>query len=111
MFKSFELSRVPRAERWQPETPCPPSPRAKVPLMPVGGGVVGAGVVGLLDRMRRVQQRHRNEGAYIRLPDQSQSQFEQRLRLGEGREVIHAVDAALRLLEQAWGDPELGPPR
>ncbi len=82
-----------------------------MPLMPVGGGVVGAGVVGLLDRMRRVQQRHRNEGAYIRLPDQSHSQFEQRLRLGEGREVIDAVDAALRLLEQASCDPELCPPR
>ena len=75
-----------------------------VPLMPVGGGVVGAGVVGLLDRLRRVQQRYRSEGAYIRLPDPGQRHFEQRLRLGEGREIVHAVDLALRFLIQAWSD-------
>ena len=75
-----------------------------VPLMPVGGGVVGAGVVGLLDRLRRVQQRYRSEGAYIRLPDPDQRHFEQRLRLGDGREIVRAVDLALRLLIQAWSD-------
>ena len=80
------------------------------PLMPVGGGVVGAGVVGLLDRMRRVQQRYRSEGSYIRLPDRTHSQFEQRLRLGEGREIVRTVDAALRLLWQAWPAPASSPP-
>ncbi len=72
------------------------------PAVPLGGGVVGAGVVGLLDRMRRVQQRHRREGTYIRLPDRDQSRFEGRLRLGEGPEIVRDVDSALRLLAGAW---------
>ena len=76
----------------------------KDPPMPVGGGVVGAGVIGLLDRMRRVQQRHRRAGTYIRLPGPAQSQFERRLRLGEGREIVRDVDVALRLLADVWAD-------
>ena len=72
------------------------------PAVPLGGGVVGAGVVGLLDRMRRVQQRHRREGTYIRLPDRDQRHFEGRLRLGEGPEIVRDVDSALRLLAGAW---------
>ena len=82
----------------------------KVPLMPVGCGIVGSGVVGLIDRMRRVQQRHRSEGTYIRLPDRTQSRFEQRLRLGDGLETVQVVDAAVRLLVQAWSDARPDPP-
>ncbi len=72
------------------------------PAVPLGGGVVGAGVVGLLDRMRRVQQRHRREGSYIRLPDREQSRFEGRLRLGEGPEIVRDVDSVLRLFAGTW---------
>ncbi len=91
------------------------SPRAahhgpSVPVVPVGGGVVGAGVVGLLDRMRRVQQRYRSEGTFIRLPDPARRTFEQRLRLGEGDEMVQAVDRALRLFVQAWSDRGSDPP-
>ena len=82
----------------------------KVPPMPLGGGIVGPGVVGLIDRMRRVQQRHRREGTYIRLPDRTQSRFEQRLRLGDGEEIVRAVDTALKLLVQAWRNARPDPP-
>jgi hypothetical protein len=77
-----------------------------LPLLPVGAGVVGAGVVDLLERMRRVQQRHRAGGTYIRLPGREDSHFEQRLRLGEGAEIAHEVDCALRLFMQRWSRPE-----
>ncbi|MBF6555322.1 MAG: bacterial transcriptional activator domain-containing protein [Acidimicrobiales bacterium] len=72
------------------------------PFTPVGGGVVGAGVVNLLERMRRAQQRHRNDGTYIRLPDQMGRAFEQRLRIGDGPAVVHDVDHSLRLLVRTW---------
>jgi DNA-binding SARP family transcriptional activator len=58
--------------------------------------VVGAGVVRLLDRLRRVQQRHRSEGSYIRLPDPVRRMFEQRLRVGHGLTVAYEADLALR---------------
>ena len=58
--------------------------------------MVGAGVVRLLDRMRRVQQRHRTEGRHIRLPDPVRRAFEQRLRVGDGWTVAYEVDLALR---------------
>ncbi len=75
----------------------PPRPfTPSVPVVPLGGGVVGAGVVRLLDRLRQVQQRHRPVGSYIRLPDRDQSRFEQRLRVGDGVGLTAEVDAAIR---------------
>jgi DNA-binding SARP family transcriptional activator len=86
-----------------PETEDPPLvPVQGLPLTPVGAGVIGAGVVSFLDRMRSVQQRHRTGGMYIKLPTWSQRSFEQRLRLGGGRAIGSEVDAALRLFAQGW---------
>ncbi len=77
-----------------PKLPRGPAP----PVVPVGAGVVGAGVVRLLDRMRRVQQRYRPEGSYIRLPERDLSGFEQRLRVGDGWVLTHQVETAIRQL-------------
>jgi DNA-binding SARP family transcriptional activator len=71
-----------------------------LPLTPVGAGMVGSGVAGLLDRMRRVQQRYRSGGMFIKLPSERQRNFEQRLRLDDGADVGRAVDSALRLFGQ-----------
>ena len=60
--------------------------------------MVGAGVANILDRMRRAQQRHRREGAYIGLPDQEHRVFEQRLRVGDGSTIVQDVDRSLRLV-------------
>jgi DNA-binding SARP family transcriptional activator len=73
-------------------------PEPLPPLMPVGCGILGVGVVGILDRMRRVQQRHRATGEFIRLPDGRSSDIEQRLRLGDGADIVMAVDRALGLV-------------
>lgn len=72
------------------------------PIVPVGGGILGVGVVDLIDRMRRVQQRHRRGGSYIRLPDRARRRFEQRLRAGDGSDTPHAIDRSLRLLFRSW---------
>jgi DNA-binding SARP family transcriptional activator len=67
-----------------------------VPLSPVGAGIVGAGVVGVIERMRRVQQRRRREGEMIRLPGAERAELERRLRLGKGWDSLENLDAALR---------------
>ncbi len=72
-----------------------PVRRALPPYVPVGAGVVGAGVVRIIDRMRRAQQRHRQDGRFIRLPDEPHLQIEQRLRLGEYGSIVDEVDRSL----------------
>lgn len=72
------------------------------PAVPLGGGIVGAGVIDLVDRLRRIQQRHREDGSFIKLPDRLRSQFERRLRVGEGASGPEAIDAALQLLASSW---------
>ncbi len=72
------------------------------PAVPLGGGIVGAGVIDLVDRLRRIQQRHREDGSFIKLPDRLRSQFERRLRVGEGASGPEAIDTALQLLASSW---------
>ena len=76
--------------------------RSHVPVTPLGGGIVGAGVVSILDRMRRVQQRHRRSGTLIRMPGGVHGAIEGRLRAGEGWVACSDVDRSLRLLGHAW---------
>ena len=77
-----------------PPVPPPPAPGG-VPAAPVGAGIVGVGVADLVDRLRRVQQRHRARGGQIRLPEHLLRQFEQRLRLDAGAADLAAVEAAV----------------
>ena len=72
------------------------SPVGGLPAVPLGAGIVGIGVADLLDRLRRVQQRHRRSGNRIRLPDQGLRDFEQRLRIGDGDECLDAIEAAVQ---------------
>lgn len=52
--------------------------------------------MGILDRMRRAQQRHRRAGEHIRLPNPPLSSLERRLRISDDPLAPYAVDAALR---------------
>ncbi len=74
-----------------------PIPLPAAPVVPLGAGVVGSGIVRLIDRMRQVQQRHRPEGGYIRLPHGPRSSIEWRLRVGDGLALTQQVDRAVRL--------------
>ena len=75
------------------------------PVQPVGGIVMGAGVVNILDRMRRAQQRHRGEERLIVLPEGPLADVERRLRVGDGRGVVVEIDRALRALADRWHAP------
>jgi hypothetical protein len=89
-----------------PPPPAPaPTPAPAPPLVPLGAGVVGAGVVRLIDRMRQVQQRYRPDGGLIRLPDASLRRFESRLRVGDGWELTREVDEAVRLAAASAEEP------
>ena len=80
------------------------------PIAPVGAGIVGVGMSDLVDRMRKVQQRHRRSGSRIRLPEPLLRQFEQRLRSGSGGDSLSAVEDAVRLFHRDL-DPGVEPPR
>ncbi len=71
--------------------------RQEAPFPPFGAGIIGVGIADLVDRFRRVQQRHRPTGESLTLPDPELGQVEGRLRSGDGREVLHSVDGAVRL--------------
>jgi DNA-binding SARP family transcriptional activator len=75
---------------------------APVPL--VGAGLLGAGLVSLLERMRRTQQRRREQGGFIRLPDPRRGEMERLLRIGEGRGTVLAIDGVLKLFRRVCID-------
>ncbi len=69
-----------------------------VPILPIGFGLLGAGIVALLDRMRRAQQRLRPEGLRIALPEGDLIELERGLRLGADSGAADWVDLSMRLL-------------
>ncbi len=72
----------------------------EAPLPLVGAGLLGAGIVSLLSRMRRAQQRRRSEGGFIRLPNPTLAGMERRLRSGGGEETLRTIDGSIKLLRQ-----------
>ncbi len=85
-------------------TAAPPSAKSggssgpHVPIVPIGFGLLGAGIVALLERMRRAQQRHRPEGLRIALPEGDLVELERGLRVGADSGAADWVDLSLRLL-------------
>jgi DNA-binding SARP family transcriptional activator len=82
----------------------------RMPLELLGAGLLGAGVVGLLERLRRTQQRHRKDGEFIAMPDRRGIQVEQRLRHRDGRCDIDALDNAVRGYLESSSHDGLTPP-
>ncbi len=66
--------------------------RPQLPLAPVGYGLLGAGVIAVLDRMRRAQQRHRATGLRITLPDADLSALEGIVRRTTDTSAMEWVD-------------------
>ncbi len=71
---------------------------ARAPIAPIGFGLLGAGLLGVLVRLRRVQQRHRRFGRRIPLPTGDLAQVEQALAASRDPDAPWFVDRALRLL-------------
>jgi DNA-binding SARP family transcriptional activator len=69
-----------------------------VPLAPFGYGLLGAGVVMIINRLRRAQQRHRPVGRRIALPDDDLIGAEQLLRSSADYSAADWIDACLRIL-------------
>lgn len=86
-------------------------PTAPLPIGPIGYGVLGAGVIALLERMRRVQRRHRPNGLRIALPDGDLVALERRLRVDSDPEGLEIIDLGLRALVVNSLRCEMPPPQ
>lgn len=85
--------------------------RESIPVAPFGYGLLGAGVVMVINRLRRAQQRHRPSGLRIALPDKDLADAEQRLRSSADHDAAAWVDAALRTLAAACRSQSRTAPR
>ncbi len=88
-----------------------PGHRQGIPVAPFGYGLLGAGVVMVINRLRRAQQRHRPSGLRIALPDKELAGAEQRLRSSADHDAAAWVDAALRTLAAACRSQDRRAPR
>ena len=74
------------------------TPPHRGPVVPIGAGVLGAGVLALLARMRRAQQRHRQPGRRIALPTGALATVETGLHSSDDPDAARWVELAVRLL-------------
>jgi DNA-binding SARP family transcriptional activator len=72
--------------------------RSPIPVRAISYGILGAGVIGLLERLRRAQRRHRPIGLRIALPDSDLAVLEQRLRSQSDPAGVDIIDVGLRAL-------------
>lgn len=107
---SVPISAPTSAPTGTPRTPPRPPAPPIAPVAPLGAGIVGVGVADLVDRMRRVQQRHRSTGTLIRLPDRARVAVERRLRIGDGRDVVVDVERTFEMLGDRWRGASIEPP-
>lgn len=85
--------------------------RAKLPVGPIGYGIIGAGVIGVLDRVRRARQRRQPRGVRIKLSEGELADLERDLRVGADHTLLSWVDLGLRLLAEHAIDEERSAPR
>ena len=69
-----------------------------IPVVPIGFGLLGAGIVALLERMRRAQHRLRPTGLRIALPEGDLVELERGLRIAADPGSADWIDLSLRLL-------------
>lgn len=81
-----------------------------IPVAPIGYGILGAGIVGLLDRMRRAQQRNRGVGLRIALPEDDLVELERGLRIAADPGSAEWIDLSLRLLSVSLRREDLEAP-
>jgi len=87
-----------------------PTEHSPVPVGAIGYGILGAGVLALLERLRRVQRRHRPGGLRIALPHGDLAALEQRLRSDSDPEGADFIDLGLRALVLYSLQSEMAPP-
>jgi DNA-binding SARP family transcriptional activator len=81
-----------------------------LPAALLGAGLLGAGVIALLARYRRVQQRHRRPGRRIPLPTGDLARAELALRAGMDPQGARFLDLAMRAMAAGLRRDRLDPP-
>lgn len=74
------------------------------PVGLIGGGVATAGLVVLIERLRRTQQRRRRSGRRLPQPSPAGAQAERELRAGADTDTATQIDAALRAAAAGAGN-------
>jgi DNA-binding SARP family transcriptional activator/LysM repeat protein len=85
--------------------------RFQFPSAPFGYGLLGAGVVMVVNRLRRRQQRHRPEGRRIALPDSRLESAEMLLRASADNGAAEWVDCTLRILAASCRREQIPSPK
>jgi len=83
--------------------------RQPVPIAPIGAGLLGVAVLGLLGGLRLAQQRHRRPGRRIALPAGSLADIERALAAGSNHDAATAVDRAIRLFGRVCREHRVAP--
>ena len=83
--------------------------RQPVPIAPIGAGLLGVAVLGLLGGLRLAQQRHRQPGRRIALPAGSCADIERALAAGSNHDAASTIDRAIRLLGRACREQGVAP--
>jgi len=81
-----------------------------IPVAPIGYGLLAGGVVALLDRLRRAQQRRRPSGLRIALPEGDLAEFERGLRVAADQGAAEWINLSLRLLSVIVRRSRINPP-
>lgn len=85
--------------------------RASVPVMPIGFGILGAGVVLVLERMRRARQRRQPRSIRITLPEAEIANLERGLRASADNDLVLSLDLGIRLLGTLVDEGICAPPK
>lgn len=76
----------------------------RLPITPIGYGIIGAGVILVLERIRRAQQRQHPRGVRIKLPEGDLADLERGLRVGAQNPLLSCIDLCLRCLARPTTD-------
>ena len=83
--------------------------RQPVPIAPIGAGLLGVAVLGLLGGLRLAQQRQRRAGRRIALPTGSLADVERALAAGSNHDASTTVDRAIRLFGRTCREHGIAP--
>ncbi len=102
---------IPDLEQSRPAGPrTPSSPSPNIPVGILGSGLLAAGLVAILDRLRRIQRRHRRPDHRLPAPEPDLAPTETALRSAADEEGAGRLDQVLRAMAAGMAEAGLSKP-